>query len=132
MKKTFIGSVIWNRCPKCRTGSLFVNKSSFRVTRFTDFNDNCPHCGEDLQREPGFYFGASYVSYALTVAIWVAVYVALITFDTIGFISYNFFDNPWTFLITGVVILLVLLPAIFRLSRSIWISMFVRFKKSET
>ncbi|MEZ7941814.1 MAG: hypothetical protein QMB45_09420, partial [Flavobacteriales bacterium] len=78
----------------------------------------------------GFYFGASYVSYGLTVAIWVAVYVALITFNAIGLISYTFSDNPWTFLIIGVVTLLILLPAIFRLSRSLWISMFVKFKKS--
>lgn len=130
MKKTILGSVIWNKCPKCRTGNLFVNKSSFRIKGFTDFNDNCPHCGEDFQREPGFYFGASYVSYGLTVAIWVAVYVALITFNAIGLISYTFSDNPWTFLIIGVVTLLILLPAIFRLSRSLWISMFVKFKKS--
>ncbi|MEZ7885716.1 MAG: DUF983 domain-containing protein [Flavobacteriales bacterium] len=130
MKKTNLGSVIWNKCPKCRTGNLFVNKSSFRIKGFTDFNDNCPHCAEDFQREPGFYFGASYVSYGLTVAIWVAVYVALITFNAIGLISYTFSDNPWTFLIIGVVTLLILLPAIFRLSRSLWISMFVKFKKS--
>jgi uncharacterized protein (DUF983 family) len=129
MKKTNLGSVLWNKCPKCRTGNLFVNKSSFRIKGFTDFNHNCPQCGEDFLREPGFYFGASYVSYGLTVAIWVAIYVALITFNAIGLISYTFSDNPWTFLIIGVVILLILLPAIYRLSRSLWISMFVKFKK---
>tara|TARA_B100000795_G_scaffold113745_1_gene84362 strand:+ start:32181 stop:32573 length:393 start_codon:yes stop_codon:yes gene_type:complete len=130
MKKTNLGSVIWNKCPKCRTGNLFVNKGSFRIKGFTDFNHSCPHCEEDFLREPGFYFGASYVSYGLTVAIWVAVYVALITFNAIGLISYTFSDNPWTFLIIGVALLLILLPAIYRLSRSLWISMFVKFKKS--
>ena len=49
-------------------------------------------------KEPGFYFGASYVSYALTVALWVAVVVALLTFDAIGLIEYGFLTHPVTFL----------------------------------
>ncbi len=130
MKKSYLGSVLLNKCPKCREGDLFVNKGSFRITGIMDSHDSCPHCGEDFNREPGFYFGASYVSYALTVALWVAVYVALYCFDLWGLISYNFFENPWMFLITGIVVLLILLPAITRLSRSLWISFFVKYKKS--
>lgn len=88
---------------------------------------SCPVCSEDFKREPGFYFGAAYVSYALTVALWVAVLVALFTFDALGLISYSFFENPLTFLISGIVSLVVLLPLLYRLSRSIWISMFVSY-----
>lgn len=129
MKDTYIGSVVLNKCPKCRKGDLFSNKGSFRISGFTKFNDHCSSCGEDFQREPGFYFGASYVSYALTVAVWVAVYVALITFNALGWIEYEFFNNPWKFLIIGIVTLLVLLPGIYRLSRSLWISLFVKYKE---
>ncbi len=76
-------------------------------------------------KEPGFYFGASYVSYALTVALWVAVVVALLTFDAIGLIEYGFLTHPVTFLGTGITLLLLLVPIIFRVSRSIWLAVFI-------
>lgn len=94
-------------------------------------HDKCPHCGEDFLREPGYYFGAAYVSYAVTVALWVAVLVALITFDSLGWIEYGFYTHPATFLITGIVLLIVLLPLIYRVSRSIWINLFVGYDKTK-
>jgi len=90
-------------------------------------HDDCPVCSESFKREPGFYFGAAYVSYALTVAVWIAVYVALITFNAIDIISYDFFENPWVYLTSGVLTLLLLLPLLYRLSRSLWISFFVKY-----
>lgn len=93
--------------------------------------DECPACGEDFKREPGFYFGAAYVSYALTIAVWVAVLVALITFDTLGWIEYSFYENPLTLLVTGITTLLLLLPVLYRNARSIWISFFVKYKGGE-
>ncbi len=93
--------------------------------------DACLHCGERFSREPGFYFGAAYVSYALTVALWVAVLVALLTFDALGLITFSFFTNPLTFIVSGVVTLVVLLPVVYRLSRSIWINFFVKYRKAD-
>ena len=87
---------------------------------------SCAECGEDFEREPGFYFGAAYVSYALTVALWVAVLVALNCFDAWGYIEFGMFTHPGTFLWTGIGLLVALLPLIYRLSRSIWISMFTK------
>ena len=85
-------------------------------------------CGEDFLREPGFYFGAAYVSYALTVALWVAVLVALTCFDWWGLLSFSFFKNVDLFLTTGISVLIVLLPLIARLSRSIWLHLMTRSK----
>lgn len=31
--------------------------------------DHCPECGLSFMPEPGFYYGAMYVSYALTIAL---------------------------------------------------------------
>lgn len=92
---------------------------------------NCTHCGQKFEPEPGFYFGAAYVSYALTVALWVAWYVALITFEALGLFTWTFEENALEFLVGGVLLLLVLLPVIYRLSRSIWISMFVKYRPEE-
>ena len=84
-------------------------------------------CKADFTREPGFYFGAAYVSYALTVALWIAVLVALLTIGDLGWIEFTgFFEQPEVFLVNGIVTLLALLPLVQRLSRSIWIHFFVR------
>ena len=61
----------------------------------------CAACGEDFEREPGFYFGAAYVSYALTVALWVAVLVAMMAFDAWGWMEFGMFTHPGTYLTTG-------------------------------
>lgn len=90
-------------------------------------NKTCPHCGEDFVREPGYYFGAAYVSYALTVALWVALLVALISFDAIGIIRFSISEDPILFLLLGIGLLMVLLPLIYRISRVIWLNLFVKF-----
>jgi len=87
---------------------------------------SCDLCQTDFQREPGFYFGAAYVSYGLTVALWVSVYVALYCFNAWGIIEYEFLTHANKFFITGVVLLVLLLPLIYRLSRSLWLSWFVK------
>ncbi len=38
-------------------------------------NEKCPVCGQTTDMEPGFYYGTSYVSYALADAITVATLV---------------------------------------------------------
>ena len=83
----------------------------------------CPVCGQPTEKEPGFYYGTGYVSYALAVAISVATFVAW--FVLIG-MSVN--DNRFFYwLITNAVILVALQPWLMRVSRSIWFSWFVKY-----
>lgn len=126
-KDSKLGSMLTLTCPRCREGKLFKTKSAYRKD-MTDMNKRCPHCNEDFVREPGYYFGAAYMSYALAVALWVAVFVALVTFDTIGVIEFSFFNDAIFFLIVGSVLLLALMPLIYRLSRSMWIHTFVKYR----
>ena len=117
-----------NRCPQCGKTHLFVEPNAYKLGTTAHMHKGCTTCGEDFEREPGFYFGAAYVSYALTVALWVAVLVALYTFGALGWITFTgFFDQPEVFLISGIVTLVLLLPPLQRLSRSIWIHMFLRY-----
>jgi len=76
-----------------------------------------------FEKEPGFFYGAMYVSYGLTVALWVTVAVA--------FYVLSEKINPWLFMLTGSLLLIILLPGIYRLSRSIWIAMFVDYDKEK-
>jgi len=113
-----ISSVLKLKCPKCREGDLFINKSSYQYKGFFDMPDNCTKCGQDFQIETGFYYGAMYVSYAITIAITVAIYVALTVL--------NFFSIA-LFLITDVVALFITLPYVFKLARSIWIALIIKY-----
>lgn len=124
-KKTRLGALLNNRCPKCYEGRLF-NSHACDLKRVSEMPAGCPECGEDFAREPGFYFGAAYVSYALTVALWIALFVALTCFDWWGWMAFSFFDDVPFFLTTGIGLLVVLMPVLMRLSRSIWLHMFTR------
>lgn len=86
-------------------------------------NETCPVCGQPTEIEVGFYYGTSYVSYVLAIAISVASLIAwwaiigLSTEDNRFFIWMGF----------NAVFLLLLQPWLMRLSRSLWISWFVKY-----
>ena len=72
--------------------------------------------------EVGFYYGTSYVSYALTVAISVATFVAWLVLIGISTEMHLFY---W--LGANALILFLLQSRLMRLSRSLWISWFVKY-----
>ncbi len=123
-------SILTFTCPRCQQAPLFISRKAYS-SQIGAMHKKCSHCGQKFEPEPGFYFGAAYVSYALTVALWVAWYVALITFEALGLFTWTFEENALEFLIGGVFLLVLLLPIIYRLSRSIWISMFVKYDPKE-
>ena len=113
-----IPSILQLKCPKCREGDLFVNKSSYKYKGFFDMPKKCPKCGQDFEIETGFYYGAMYVSYAITIAITVAVFVVMTLFNVFSIIP---------FLICDVVALVITMPYVTRVSRSIWIALMIKY-----
>ena len=82
-------------------------------------NTECSVCGESFVREPGFYFGAMYMSYAL--------YVSVVAVGFLWLILWLHF--PPLFVLAGLIAVIVLLqPAFFRLGRLLWIGLFVSYK----
>ncbi len=58
-------SSVWNyKCPKCRTGDLFVKP--FVIKDPLNMNEHCEHCYQTFTPEPGYYFGAMFISYIWT------------------------------------------------------------------
>jgi uncharacterized protein (DUF983 family) len=122
-KRSYLISTLSCRCPRCREGKLFKNKISISLKKNMSMPRLCPICGQPTEKEPGFYYGTGYVSYALGVAISVATFVAW--FVLIG-MSVN--DNRFFYWLgANAVILVVLQPWLMRVSRSIWISWFVKY-----
>lgn len=81
--------------------------------------DHCESCGLKFNLEPGFFYGAMYVGYGISVAYLTAVYIAMMI------VTPDF--EVVLYFILGIGSLLILTPVIFRLSRSIWLSMFVKY-----
>jgi len=118
-------SIATNTCPKCNVGSFFKTSNPYDLKNFDKTNSSCSYCGESFLREPGFYIGAMYISYALTVAMTVAAFV--------GFVL--IFDFEIEYVLAGLIFaILLLLPILFRTARIIWINIFVNYdpEKRET
>lgn len=121
--RSALTSTLSMRCPRCRTGKLFVKKNPYDLRHTLKMPEKgCPHCGQDYRIEPGFYFGATYVSYGLNIALLVAVGVAISVLSTLTF---------WNFTLTWIGMAVLLTPLMARLARSIWIRAFVKFMSEE-
>lgn len=121
----YLLSVLSNKCPRCREGDLFVSKNPYKFKKgeYLKMHEKCSVCGQPTDIEVGFYYGTSYVSYALTIAFSVATII--LWWLTIGF-SIN--DNRiFWWLAVNAFLLIVLQPIFMRLSRSLWISWFVKY-----
>ena len=117
--KTKLYSVLNNKCPRCHKGNFFETNNAYDLKRFMRMNDRCPVCNEDFKKEPGYYFGAAYVSYGVTVAFGLGLFLLLcVVFDV----------DPFDFIFIFSGILILLLPVFYRSARLIWINLFVRYK----
>lgn len=119
-KKSPIYSVLNNKCPRCHEGNFFETSNPYNLHSFGRLNDRCPVCNEDFRREPGYYFGATYVSYALTVGFGIGLFLLLCVVFSVEVVP---------FIITLTTLLILLLPIFYRLSRIIWIHFFVKYKE---
>jgi hypothetical protein len=123
VNRGYFATVLTCRCPRCREGKLFKYPTTFRLKRNMEMNKTCPVCGQPTEIEVGFYYGTSYVSYALTVALSVASLMAWWVIIGLSTEDNRFF---W-WLGFNSVFLILLQPWLMRLSRSIWISWFVKY-----
>lgn len=113
-------SILTGTCPKCQQESMYVDQNLLHVSKCIKMKENCSHCGLKYMIEPSFFYGAMYVSYALNVTLGILVFL----------ISYQFSSSMITAFIWIIVSMLVLFPVVMRLSRSIYINMFVSYDKS--
>ncbi len=111
-ERSLLSSVLGARCPRCRKGEVF-KYSVFNVPRMFAVHENCPHCNLRYEKEPGNFYGAMYVSYAFSVAIFLAV----------GFVLYYFFGDPSieVYIASILVVAALLFPLNFRYSRIIFL-----------
>jgi uncharacterized protein (DUF983 family) len=112
------------KCPRCRRGDMFSgNMYNFSLSKI---NTNCPHCNLYFEIEPGYFYAAMYVSYALNIAEAAALVVAtrVLTQNT---------TSPWLYLSVILAGCFLLSPLNFRYSRVIllyWLSPKIHYQPS--
>ncbi|MHA4844881.1 DUF983 domain-containing protein [Flavitalea antarctica] len=113
------------KCPRCRQGKMFISDNPWMLKTTMKMNQTCPVCAQPFNLEPGFYYGSSYVSYALSIAISVATLAAWSL--TIG-ISTT--DNRFFYwMIINIILLIFIQPYLMRVARTGWLAFFVRYDR---
>jgi len=106
--------ILEEKCPKCGHGKVFAKKGNPLLFQMPKMNHNCTECGHKFEREPGYFFGSMYVSYAMTVAEMMVVFAVA-----------HFFVKSYIGMVSLIALFAVLLSTFnFRLSRMVWIYMF--------
>lgn len=123
VKPNYLISTLKNRCPRCRSGKIFSSSNPYDLKNTVKMNTTCPVCGQPTEIEVGFYYGTGYVSYALTVAFSVSTFIAW--WVLIGFSTE---DNRFFYWLgSNALLLIAFQPFMMRLSRSLWLSWFVKY-----
>lgn len=120
LKGTKIYSIVSGKCPVCHNQSMYKAPNPYMVSKLFEMNERCTSCGTKYKIEPSFFYGAMYVSYP--VGIFFACAAFVLSYLVFGLNLVN------TYLIM-VLTLIVLLPVIIRLSRNIWINIFMKYQK---
>jgi hypothetical protein len=113
-------SIFNNKCPQCQEGDFLVSRP-YNLVKAGEIHERCPVCNLRYAKEPGFYYGAMYVAYALAVALFVTLWT-----------SFNLFFKGTSIgwqIGTILVATLVLTPYIYALSKIIWANMFITYDK---
>lgn len=120
--QSLLSSLIGLRCPRCRMGQLFQLGKLTKPGSFFAMHTHCPCCQLSFTPEPGFYFGAMFVSYGINTAQFIGAWVALLLLYP---------DYSLALLLSILVaVVLLSLPFTFRLSRSIWLTLFISYDPS--
>lgn len=102
-------SALHAKCPKCRQGNMFANKMYGLSGQ--QMHKTCPECGFTFEIEPGYFYVAMLLSYAMNVA-------QLVTF-AVGTYILTGSERPWLYVGILLGMAFILSPFNFRYSRVI-------------
>ena len=115
-----IYSTTTNKCPKCNKGKVFESNNPYSVNAFKMY-DHCSECNLKYEMEPGFFYGAMYVSYAFMSGIFIVWF----------FVNYMWLSlGPWQLIAYVVGSMLLFFPIVFRWARTLWLNFFIRYDRN--
>ena len=111
-KTSKLHAIVYAKCPFCRRGDIFTGTMyGFNIQRTKEI---CDHCGQRIEIEPGYFYAAMYVSYAMNVAEMLGV--SLLVYLFVGGLAD---ENFWYYLVSIFSTCLILSPFNYRYSRII-------------
>lgn len=114
-----IKSILTYTCPNCRKFKMY--KVPFMMSKPVEMHDSCEVCGQKFEPEPGFYYGAMFISYIISGFLFVGIALTMV------------FAFGWTFnAAMGLVLIIAILTffKLMRISRSLWIHFIVPYNPS--
>ena len=111
-------SILTGSCPKCHEESMYLEKNPYKLNDLYKMHETCSHCHTRYLIEPSFFYGAMYVSYGLNVAIGILTFIIVFQFDRSMITSF----------ISIFLVLILSFPIVMRMSRNIYINLFVTYK----
>ena len=107
------------KCPNCKQGKIFNTNGNPFLFKMPSMRKRCNLCNYKFDLEPGFFFSAMYVSYAIACAQMIVCFI----------ITWVLLDLPILVTFFCVMAIAILSSSLnFRLSRIIWMYMFYKKK----
>ncbi|RNL55056.1 DUF983 domain-containing protein [Pedobacter jejuensis] len=111
-KASKLYAIVHAKCPHCRRGDVFTGTMyGFNIQHTKEI---CSRCGQRIEIEPGYFYAAMYVSYAMNVIEMLVV--SFIIYLLVGALEDNTF---WTYLIVIFAGCFIMSPFNYRYSRII-------------
>ena len=114
-------SIFTGTCPKCHEESMYINPNPYVLMDTLKIGEKCSNCNTKYRLEPSFFFGSMYVSYGVGIAFAVLAF---------GISYYIFSSTLTTAFIVIIATLVVFMPIIMRVSRTIWINLFIHYDEN--
>ncbi len=122
LKGTKLYSIFTGTCPVCQNESMYTSSNLYHPSKTQEMNERCSHCHTKYKIEPSFFYGAMYVSYGVGVALGIITFLIA---------SYVFDLDRIQIFLAIMAIMIFGLPVIIRLSRNIWINLFMSYDKEK-
>lgn len=119
-KVGFLKSCLKMTCPQCRSTNLFITPGYFVYRSTFKMHETCSNCGLKFELEPGFWYGALWASYPLLI---------LVEFPFLILALLGSWGNHWSPLVVMVLLFILLWTSFIRLGRSIWLHVWVKYRK---
>ncbi len=105
------------KCPRCRRSKIYTQP--FELRKLLNMPDKCLVCGLKFESEPGYFFGAMFLSYGIAMLIFLPIILMFV------------FVFKWSFTVSTIIGSLLYIFAfirILRLSRSLWLHLLITYK----
>ncbi len=105
------------KCPQCHEGDLYPTKT-FSFEKPFDMHKNCPNCNASFFPEPGFYYGAMFISYIISG--FFCIFYLLITILALKWSGFAGIGSL-------ILVMAIFFVWLFRFARALWLTVNLKY-----